>query len=581
MTRNRKISAGHLRDFAPGRCHGVRVGGRTLVLIRTGDDVHALDNRCPHMGFPLDRGSVDDGILTCHWHHARFDLTTGGTFDLWADDVPAFPTEVIDGEVWIDLGDDHHEPAHHRRRLRDGLEHNLPLVIAKAAIGLLEGGADPREPFRIGLEFGARYQTDGWGPGLTVLTCMLNLLPHLRREEYPRALYHGLANVASDCAGSAPRFDAGPLPDAPSDPATLKRWFRRFVEVRDATGAERCLLTAVRAGFRPEAIADMLFAAATDHRYLSTGHVLDFTNKALEALDIAGWDLAEAVAGSLARAYANARRMEESNSWRQPHDLVAILDAAFRDLPETLPTATPAGPWRGRAGLIETVLGDDPAAIAASLAAALRQSVAPIQLADAVTQAAVTRIARFHVSNEFGDWDRVLHTLSFANAVRCGLRRAPSSELLRGVYDAAMSVYLDRFLNVPPARLPSLNVPPRSPERELLERLPDTLDRQQRVDDAGALVAEYRAGDGEADDLLAAMGGALLREDRDFHTIQAIEAAFRHFGLSPRPEDATLALVAGARYLAAHAPTVRAQGQTFLIAQRLQRGERLYEEAPA
>ena len=189
MTRNRKISAGHLRDFAPGRCHGVRVGGRTLVLIRTGDDVHALDNRCPHMGFPLDRGSVDDGILTCHWHHARFDLTTGGTFDLWADDVPAFPTEVIDDEVWIDLGDDHHEPAHHRRRLRDGLEHNLPLVIAKAAIGLLEGGADPREPFRIGLEFGARYQTDGWGPGLTVLTCMLNLLPHLRREGVPpRAL---------------------------------------------------------------------------------------------------------------------------------------------------------------------------------------------------------------------------------------------------------------------------------------------------------------------------------------------------------------------------------------------------------
>jgi hypothetical protein len=26
------------------------------------------------MGFPLDRGSVDDGILTCHWHHARFEL---------------------------------------------------------------------------------------------------------------------------------------------------------------------------------------------------------------------------------------------------------------------------------------------------------------------------------------------------------------------------------------------------------------------------------------------------------------------------------------------------------------------------
>jgi nitrite reductase/ring-hydroxylating ferredoxin subunit len=47
---------------------------------------YALDNRCPHMGFPLDRGSVEDGILTCHRHHARFDLASGCNFDLWADD---------------------------------------------------------------------------------------------------------------------------------------------------------------------------------------------------------------------------------------------------------------------------------------------------------------------------------------------------------------------------------------------------------------------------------------------------------------------------------------------------------------
>ena len=279
MTRNGKVNAGKLSDLAPGRCHSLRVDGRILVLVRDGDAVHALDNRCPHMGFPLDRGSVDDGILTCHWHHARFDVTTGGTFDLWADDAQAFPVEVIDGEVWIDLRSDRDELAHHRRRLRDGLERNLSLVIAKAVIGLLEAGADPREPFRIGLEFGVRYLADGWGQGLTVLTCMMNLLPRLPREQHARALFHGLANVASDCAGAAPRFAAGPLPDAPADPEALKRWFRRSVEVRDATGAERCLLTAVRAGFEPEALADMLFAAATDHRYLSTGHVLDFTNR--------------------------------------------------------------------------------------------------------------------------------------------------------------------------------------------------------------------------------------------------------------------------------------------------------------
>ena len=325
----------------------------------------------------------------------------------------------------------------------------------------------------------------------------------------------------------------------------------------------------------------MLFAAATDHRYLSSGHVLDFTNKALEALDIAGWDLAEGVLASLARGYANAQRMEESNSWRRPHDLVAILEDAFGDIPEVSASAAAQPPWPERAALIDTVLGDDPHAIAASLTEALRSGIGPVPLAEAVVQAAVMRVARFHISNEFGDWDRALHTLSFANAVRCGLMRSPSRELVRGVYDAAMSVYLDRFLNVPPARVPGLNGRSPASGADLLRQLPDILDRRQQVDDAARLVVEYRAGEGRDDDLLAGLGGALLREDRDFHTIQAVEAAMRQFALSASRDDATMSLVAGARYLAAHAPTVRAQGQTFHIAQRLHRGEALYEETPA
>ena len=68
-------------------------------------------------------------------------------------------------------------------------------------------------------------------------------------------------------------------------------------------------------------MADMLFSAATDHRYIQTGQVLDFTNKALEALDVAGWDDAGSVLTSLARTYATAERMEETNAWRYPLDL--------------------------------------------------------------------------------------------------------------------------------------------------------------------------------------------------------------------------------------------------------------------
>src|SRR5689334_8752177 len=52
----------------------VHVEGHTVCLLLDDGEVYAVDNRCPHMGFPLHRGTVSDGILTCHWHHARFDL---------------------------------------------------------------------------------------------------------------------------------------------------------------------------------------------------------------------------------------------------------------------------------------------------------------------------------------------------------------------------------------------------------------------------------------------------------------------------------------------------------------------------
>src|SRR5437660_1074130 len=101
---------------------------------------------CPHMGFPLDRGSVEDGILTCHWHHARFDLASGCTFDLWADDVPTCAVEMRGGEVWVRPEFGHADPgAYWRQRLEAGMAHNLGLVIAKAVQGQLTAGVPARD----------------------------------------------------------------------------------------------------------------------------------------------------------------------------------------------------------------------------------------------------------------------------------------------------------------------------------------------------------------------------------------------------------------------------------------------------
>ncbi|MBW8836115.1 MAG: Rieske (2Fe-2S) protein, partial [Burkholderia sp.] len=236
---------------------------RPVLVLHDRGRVVALDNRCPHMGFPLERGTVEDGVLTCPWHHARFDVASGCTFDLWADDVPTCPVRVRDGEVWVRPVFGHPDPAGHwSRRLEDGMAHDLGLVVAKATAGLLRAGVPPAGIVRQAALFGARNR-DGWGVGLTILTALGNLLEQLPEEEVHLALSHGCRRVAADCDGQPPRRERAPLAEAP-DPDTLERWLRRWVAVRHRDGAERTLLTAIAAGTSPAALADMLLAAATD-----------------------------------------------------------------------------------------------------------------------------------------------------------------------------------------------------------------------------------------------------------------------------------------------------------------------------
>ncbi|MGC2561567.1 MAG: Rieske (2Fe-2S) protein, partial [Nitrososphaeraceae archaeon] len=278
-------------EAAGGRL-SVTVKKYTVAIFIYDSKVYAVDNRCPHMGFPLNQGTVKDGILTCHWHHARFDLMNGGTFDQWAGDVTSFPVEIRnENEIWIDVSaavvdntDSHH---HNQTLLLNGLKRNIPLLIAKtiiASLGILRNKEDSDkkvtngmlDAFSVGLDFGSHYKQSGWGQGLTIHTCMMNIVPFIGIEDMPYALYHGLSAVAQDCASMPPRFKIFPLPEPWPDLSTLKSWFRQFIESRDAQAAERCIVTAVRLGVDNRDIADMLFAAATDHRYLDVGHVLDF-----------------------------------------------------------------------------------------------------------------------------------------------------------------------------------------------------------------------------------------------------------------------------------------------------------------
>jgi len=71
---SRDVSLEELK--AKGRLvlHG---GHRPILVVYHRGRVFALDNRCPHMGFPLERGSVEDGMRAA-WQRTATARSRGG-----------------------------------------------------------------------------------------------------------------------------------------------------------------------------------------------------------------------------------------------------------------------------------------------------------------------------------------------------------------------------------------------------------------------------------------------------------------------------------------------------------------------
>ena len=64
-------------EIPPGKARAVDAGRKRIALFNVDGTFHAIDDTCTHRGGPLSEGTVEGTEVTCPWHGAVFDVTSG------------------------------------------------------------------------------------------------------------------------------------------------------------------------------------------------------------------------------------------------------------------------------------------------------------------------------------------------------------------------------------------------------------------------------------------------------------------------------------------------------------------------
>lgn len=265
----------------------VKLAGKQILLLKSGEAIYACNNRCPHEGFPLAEGTISDGcILTCNWHSWRFNLEDGETL-VGGDALRHYPLEIRDGDIWLDLSD---PPAAELRDkamagMREAFDEHDYERIARELARYQRAEGDPLEALSLaltwameGLEFGTTHAQAAAPDWLTLraslaqsdpvetLIPVVEIIGHL---SWDVLMQKGPYPFSTDVAE---RYDADALEQA--------------IEEEDEPSA----IAQARAGLAEggaELLRPVLERAALRH-YQNFGHSVIYLDKAYELLAILG-----------------------------------------------------------------------------------------------------------------------------------------------------------------------------------------------------------------------------------------------------------------------------------------------------
>ena len=500
-----------LAEVPPGESRAVKVGeSRSIALFNVEGEIHATDNQCPHMGYPLTRGTIRHGILTCEWHGRSFDLEAGGCFNFECDDLETFPAEVRGDAVWVELPEWAYErKAEHMQLLQEGLLSEDRWTISKAIALLLKGGVSEDEVVELILRHVGRHISTSHGPeGCEDVSRLVN---GLRVGRMYNAEDRLIALSTAACAVSGPaakRQDVIPLPD-PDSIDQIRRWVRAFSRDSQSGRIERCLFTARSLGHE-DSVLPLLFECAVQPRFLGFPSNITAIAHLSEAVDEFGWDQAAELVFNLGAKLVGRGRGVPERFRRDAVELMGELSGG----------ESPSGEAYDADALVAELTSGSVQRSFAAVAAALSSYASLDDIITTLVLLAADRMARTPVSVEAG-WHELTSELTLAASLRTVQRVAGDEVAAMGVYHVAWELFAHRWVNIP--------------HRPLSESLSTTTSDVSVADIVNSIetLAVHAVGDetlarlnagGSPDELAHEVGRAILWDNTGSRVVPALRA---------------------------------------------------------
>lgn len=381
---------------------------KQVALFSVAGSVYAIDNRCPHEGYPLVEGQVDGACnLTCNWHNWKFRLSDGRCV-LGGDNVRSYETRVEDGYVWLNLADP--PPEIVQAEILDSLQEAFRKQeydrICRELSRLHFHDLDPLVAVRRAVEWSHDRFEFGFVHAYAAAADWLTLAQEFPGEWEPQLIC--LAESIEHMAHTALRHPVYPFGNAGG--AFTAQGFAEAVEAENPQAAEGMVLQGLADGLHWPDMHDALATAALSH-YNDFGHSLIYVYKASQLIQQLGSEVEPFLLPTLARHLCYTTREDLLPDFRDYAGALAALQSGAWGTSEACePLPYPATTRQALAWVVRNAASCTPETIYQALLEVLARN---FLCYDATYDTQYHRPVSDNVS-----WLSFTHGITFANAVR-------------------------------------------------------------------------------------------------------------------------------------------------------------------